>query len=360
MNEAGARPADDDRMAGEPSAGKDEPRLRVRAPTMADVARVAGVSAQTVSRVLSGHPNVSDLTRAQVQAAVDETGYRRTGLARALVTGRSMTIGVVTYDTDFYSRSAIMLGVQRASRDRGYAVSASGTMSLSAASVGQAIERLRRQSVDGMVIAIPIRDEPSLRVLTHGIPTAVIDGLGSAADEIVAIDQVQAGRIATEHLMQLGHATVWHVAGPASWNDAAGRTTGWAEALHAAGRQVPPVLYGDWSPESGYRNGLVLGRLPDVTAVFVGSDEMAFGVIRALEDLGRHVPQDVSIVAMDDIALAQYCSPPLTTVRQPFQEMGRLAVERVVALLDDPHALRESLVVAPALVVRQSTAAPSA
>lgn len=325
---------------------------------MADVARLAGVSAQTVSRVLSNHPNVSDLTRAQVHDAVERTGYRRTGLARALVTGRSWTIGVVTYETDYYSRSAIMLGIQRATRDHGYAVSAAGTTSLAAAAIAQAIERLRGQGVDGMVIALPIRDEPSLRTLTEDIPTAVIDGLGSSADEIVAIDQVHAGRLATDHLLSLGHTTVWHVAGPAAWNDAAGRTTGWAQALAEAGRPAPPILYGDWSAESGYRNGLVLGRLPDVTAVFVGSDEMAFGVIRALADLDRRVPEDVSVVAMDDIALARYCSPPLTTVRQPFQDMGRLAVEHVVSLIDDPDADRESLLVAPELIVRDSTAAP--
>lgn len=337
-----------------------EPRPRLRAPTMSDVARLAGVSAQTVSRVLSGHPNVSDLTRAQVTDAVERTGYRRTSLARALATGRSMTIGVVTYETDFYSRSAIMLGIQRATRGRGYSVSAAGTTSLATAAVGQAIERLRTQGVDGMVIALPIRDEPSLRELTEGVPTAVIDGLGSSADEIVAIDQVQAGRIATEHLLELGHTTVWHLGGPATWNDAAGRTTGWQQALEDAGRAVPPVLFGDWSAESGYRNGLVLGRLPDVTAVFVGSDEMAFGLIRALVDLGRRVPEDISVVAMDDIALAQYCSPPLTTVRQPFQDMGRMAVEHVLALIDDPEAVRESVVVAPDLVVRASTAPPTA
>ncbi len=349
-------------MADAPAVADEgaEPRTRLRAPTMSDVARLAGVSAQTVSRVLSGHPNVSDLTRAQVTDAVERTGYRRTSLARALATGRSMTIGVVTYETDFYSRSAIMLGIQRATRGRGYSVSAAGTTSLATAAVGQAIERLRTQGVDGMVIALPIRDEPSLRELTEGVPTAVIDGLGSSADEIVAIDQVQAGRIATEHLLALGHTTVWHLGGPATWNDAAGRTTGWQQALEDAGRAVPPVLYGDWSAESGYRNGLVLGRLPDVTAVFVGSDEMAFGLIRALVDLGRRVPEDISVVAMDDIALARYCSPPLTTVRQPFQDMGRLAVEHVLALIDDPGAVRESVVVAPELVVRSSTAPPPA
>ncbi|MBU5422989.1 LacI family DNA-binding transcriptional regulator [Cellulomonas hominis] len=345
-------------MSGENSG--TEQRTRLRAPTMADVARLAGVSAQTVSRVLSGHPNVSELTRSQVQDAVERTGYRRTGLARALATGRSQTIGVVTYETDFYSRSAIMLGIQRATRGRGYSVSAAGTTSLATAAVGQAIERLRAQGVDGMVIALPIRDEPSLQELTEGIPTAVIDGLGSSADEIVAIDQVEAGRIATQHLLDLGHTTVWHLGGPAAWNDASGRTTGWQRALEEAGRAVPPVLYGDWSAESGYRNGLVLGRLPDVTAVFAGSDEMAFGLIRALLDLGRRVPEDVSVVAMDDIALAQYCSPPLTTVRQPFQDMGRLAVEHVLALIDDPDAVRESVLVTPELVTRSSTAAPPA
>lgn len=323
---------------------------------MADVAQIAGVSPQTVSRVLRDHPNVTEVTRRQVEAAVAQVGYRRTGFARALVTGRSMTIGVLTHETDFYAPSSMMLGVQRATREHGYFVSAAGTTSVSPAAITEAIERLRDQGVDGLVIAVPIWDQVSLRKAASGVPTAVIDGAGSSADEIVTVDQHAAGRIATEHLLALGHQTVWHIAGPAAWQDASGRTNGWAEALREAGRVEPPILYGDWSPESGYRNGLVLGRMDEVTAVFVSSDEMAFGVIRALTEMGRRVPDDVSVIGMDDIALAKFSSPPLTTVRQPFEYMGHLAAEHVLALIADPTTEPETVVIDPELIVRGSTA----
>jgi len=325
---------------------------------MADVARIAGVSPQTVSRALRGHPHVTEVTRRQVEAAVAETGYRRAGFARALVTGRSMTIGVLTHESEYYARSAMMLGVQQATRERGYFVSAAGTTSVSSAAVTEAIERLRDQGVDGLVIALPIWDEVSLAKSTDGVPTAVIDGLGSAADEIVVVDQHRAGRLATEHLIGLGHTAIWHVAGPQAWTDASGRTTGWSAALTEAGLDVPPVLHGDWSPESGHRLGLVLARMPEVTAVFVSSDEMAFGVVRALVESGRRVPEDVSVVGMDDIALARFGSPPLTTVRQPFGELARIAVEHVIDLIDDPHHATEPIVLQADLVVRASTAPP--
>ncbi|MGG7452302.1 MULTISPECIES: LacI family DNA-binding transcriptional regulator [Plantibacter] len=339
--------------------GRSRREKRTRMPTMADVAAIAGVSPQTVSRVLRGLDNVTEVTRLQVEAAVEQTGYRRTGLARALVTGRSRTIGVLTHETDYYARSSMMLGIQRATHQHDYFVSAAGTTSLSAASITDAIDRLRNQGVDGLVIAVPIWDEVSLLRVTADLPTVVIDGLESFADEIVRVDQEAAGRMATEHLLDLGHETVWHLSGPTAWKDAGGRTTGWQAALRDRGIDEPPVLYGDWSPESGYRNGLLLGRMPDVTAIFVSSDEMAFGVLRALDELGRSVPGDVSVIGMDDIALARYASPPLTTIRQPFSEMGRVAVEHLLTLIEEPAAERETVVMLPELIVRESTAAPT-
>lgn len=329
---------------------------RLRAPSMADVASVAGVSPQTVSRVLRGHPNVSEVTRLQVEDAVEKTGYRRTGLARALVTGRSMTLGVLTHESDQYAATAIMLGVNRAARERGYFVSAAGTTSVSPAAITAGVEHLRDQGVDGLIVAVPIWDELALGRVTNGLPTAVIDGASSSEDDVIALDQERSGRLATEHLLALGHETVWHLAGPASWKDASGRTTGWEKALLEAGRTVPPVLHGDWSADSGYRNGLIVARMPDATAVFVSSDEMAFGLIRALVEQGRRVPEDVSVVGMDDIPLARFAHPPLTTIRQPFQDMGRIAVEHVLDAIDDPEMARTRVTIAPELVVRDSTA----
>ncbi|MBD0738948.1 LacI family DNA-binding transcriptional regulator [Streptomyces sp. CBMA29] len=328
-----------------------------RPPGMADVARVAGVSAQTVSRALAGHPNVQDKTRAKVLAAVDQLGYRRNNAARMLSSGRSRTIGVVTLQTSFYSRTALTLGIERAAQEAGYAVSTATTASLDTSAIESSMLRLADQHVEGVVLAVPlIHVSRQIEQLTSAVPTITVDGSRTSATEVVAVDQSAAARLATRHLLDLGHETVWHVAGPGEWLDAASRSQGWRAVLEAEGRTVPPELKGDWSPASGYRNGLILGRIPDVTAVFVASDEMAFGVIRALHELGRRVPEDISVVGVDDIALAEYCSPSLTTVAQPFAEMGALAVSHLMRYIADPDATLEPASVEPTLVVRASTA----
>ncbi|WP_281156188.1 LacI family DNA-binding transcriptional regulator [Streptomyces sp. HYC2] len=329
----------------------------VRPPGMTDVARLAGVSPQTVSRTLSGHPNVRERTRSKVLAAVDQLGYRKNNAARMLSSGRSRTIGVVTLQTTFYSRTAVLYGIESAAREAGYSVSTATTASLDTSAIEAALARLAEQGVEGIVLAVPlIHVSRRIEQLTGSVPTVTIDGSRTSATEVVAVDQTQAARLATRHLLDLGHETVWHVAGPREWLDAASRTRGWRDTLEAEGRGVPPELEGDWSPASGYRNGLVLGRIPDVTAVFVASDEMAFGVIRALHELGRRVPDDISVVGVDDIALAEYCSPSLTTVAQPFTQMGALAVSHLMRHLENPDAAREPASVEPALVVRASTA----
>ncbi|SHL47733.1 LacI family DNA-binding transcriptional regulator [Actinacidiphila paucisporea] len=329
-----------------------------RAPAMADVARVAGVSAQTVSRALGGHPNVQETTRAKVLAAVEQLGYRKNTAAGMLSSGRSRTLGVVTLQTGFFSRTALTVGVERAARAAGYAVSTAATASLDPAAVEDALLRLADQRVEGVVLAVPlIRVSRRIEQLTAAVPTVAVDGSRTPDTEVVAVDQSAAARLATTHLLELGHRTVWHVAGPGEWLDAASRAQGWRDVLEAAGADVPPALAGDWSPASGHRAGLILGRIPEVTAVFVASDEMAFGVIRALHDLGRRVPEDVSVVGVDDIALAAYCSPPLTTVAQPFAEMGALAVAHLLRQVARPAAPPAPVSVEPTLVVRSSTAA---
>lgn len=330
-----------------------------RAPGMIDVARLAGVSAQTVSRTLSGHPNVQESTRRRVLAAVDQLGYRRNNAARALSSGHSRTIGVVSLRTGFYSRAAVTAGIEAAATAAGYSVNIATTASLEAAAVGDAMSRLADQDVEGIVLAVPLlRDDRAIEELTARIPTVTIDGSRTPSAELVAIDQASVGRVATEHLLTLGHDTVWHLAGPQEWLDSAGRTAGWRAALEEAGRTVPPELHGDWSPESGYRNGLVIGRIPSVTAIFVASDEMAFGLIRALHELGRRVPADVSVASVDNIPLAEFCTPPLTTISQPFGEMAHRAVAHLLRHLTNPASAPAPESVEPQLIIRASTSAP--
>lgn len=342
---------------------------------MSDVARLAGVSAQTVSRTLSGHPHVQPDTRARVLAAVEQLGYRRNSAARALSSGRSRTLGVVTLQTGFASRIALTVGVETAAARAGYAVSSVTTPSLDADAIESALSRLADREVEGIVLAVPlVTTNAAIEELTRLVPTVATDGSRTPSTEVLTIDQSAIGALATRHLLELGHRTVWHVSGPEEWRDAAGREQGWRDELAAAGIQPPPVLPGDWSPESGYRNGLILARVPDATAVFVASDEMAFGVIRALHEQGRSVPGDVSIVGVDDIPLAAYCSPALTTIAQPFTEVGRLAVEHLLATIGTAHdasrrrsptddaapAAAPSLIIEPTLIVRDSTATPTA
>ncbi len=331
-----------------------------RGPAMRDVAVAAGVSAQTVSRVLSDHPNVQDSTRQKVLAAVESLGYRRNFTARALVTGRSRTIGLLTLATNNYSRSSVALGIERGARDAGYAVT-SVTSTLESKSLVDAVSRLVFQGVDGIILSAPLLEAgEEIRKLTDRIPTINTDGSAAWGEQQVGVDQGICAEIATRHLLDLGHKTVWHVAGPAEWSDAASRRTSWQRTLQKNGREVPPEMHGDWSPESGYRNGLILGRMPEVTAILAGSDEMAFGVLRALAELGRRVPEDVSVVSIDDIDLAAYANPPLTTIRQSFEDTGRRAVGRLVAMIANPQLAGHPELVAPTLVVRGSTAAPPA
>lgn len=238
---------------------------------MADVAKRAAVSPQTVSRVVRGQTNVSEVTRLKVELAIDELGYRRTGIARALVTGHTMTLGVLTQGSVAYSRAAYVDAMTSAARRHGYYVAAASVTSTAPEAVCQSIEHLRQQGVDGIVVAVPVYDVDALAQAARGLPAVVFGGSSSEAvpdgfsdgtgHHAVCIDQERIGVLATEHLLGLGHDTVWHVAGPSTWADASGRQAGWAATLAKHGRPEPPVLIGDWSAESGWRLGTLLARI---------------------------------------------------------------------------------------------------
>lgn len=333
-------------------------------PGMQDVAHLAGVSPQTVSRVLSDHPNVREETRRKVLAAVHTLDYRRNNAASALSSGHSRTLGLIQLRISSYSRLAFAYGVEEEAARKGYAVNSITAKSSAPGAVADAISRLIDQGVEGIIVAVQLADDHDrLERLKKTVPCVTIDGLVNPSRDVVALDQIKIGRIATQHLLDLGHETVWHIAGPTDWHDAGGRARGWRETLEAAGRDVPPILHGDWSSKSGYRNGLVLGRIPEATSVFVASDDMAFGVLRALYELGRKVPADFSVVGVDDIPLAEYSVPPLTTVSQPFRQLGQLAVDSILDTLDVKRTLVEvsgpATAIEPRLVVRASTGAPS-
>jgi DNA-binding LacI/PurR family transcriptional regulator len=334
---------------------------RPRRPASTDVANLAGVSQKTVSRVMNGERYVKEEVRLRVLQAAQELGYRRNNAARALNSGRTRRIGVVSLGSALYGPVSTLFELERAARSTGYSLSVVTTFEGDPSGVAGAIDSLLTEGVDAIVLAEPIDEGENVR-LDADLPVLSMGsfpGLTGSRVVISGADGPDAGRIATDHLLSLGHETVWHVAGPQRWWSARDRLTGWRESLSEAGVAEPPWIEGDWSPASGYAAGVRLARNPDVTAVFVANDDMAIGVMRALSEAGRRIPADVSVVGLDDIPSAAYQSPPLTTVRQDFEAMARQGLERLVrqieAAEDDAPGLPEEPI---CLVVRQSTAPP--
>ena len=329
---------------------------RPRAPVMSDVGRLAGVSHQTVSRVINGSPHVRPETRERVLAAMQELGYRPNPVARALVTGRSKTLGVVSFDTTLYGPASTLFGIERAAHEAGYFIIVASLEALNRSSVADAVERLRRQGVEGILVIAPHTE--ASEALLHAptdVPLIAAEAGPERAMPVVAVDQAAGAAGATRHLLELGHQTVWHVAGPADFIESRQRRDGWAATLEGAGAEVPEPLIGDWSPRAGYKLGQKLSGNLDVTAVFVANDQMALGLLRAMHEAGRDIPGELSVVGFDDIPEAAYFQPPLTTVRQDFIEMGRRSLTLLLRTIETgPRASGGSLV-PPELIVRAST-----
>jgi len=324
---------------------------------MADVAAAAGVSGQTVSRVVNGSPRVDPATRARVETAMTQLGYRLHRAARALRTGRTETIGLIVSTLASVGNSRMLQAIAGSAAERGYAltvVTAGGP-----AAVAGGFARLYDQGIDG---AIVLNEATALArdVLAAGadvpadLALVVVDSPSDERYLVVQTDHAAGARAATEHLLGLGHATVHHLAGPADSFASAAREDGWRAALAAAGAEVPLPLRGDWTAASGHR---AAAELPgEATALFAANDQMALGALRALADASRDVPAAVSVVGFDDVADAADYRPPLTTVRQDFDALGAAAVDALVTAIGGVPATGATLT--PAVVTRGSTAPP--
>jgi DNA-binding LacI/PurR family transcriptional regulator len=329
---------------------------------MHDVARLAGVSHQTVSRVINGHPNVREATRMRVLRAMQQLDYRPNALARGLATRRSRTIGVLGFDAELYGPSSTLLGIQRAAQEQEYAVT---VVTLSekdtTGSVGRVVGMLAEQSVEGVIVIAPSNAAAhAVRDLPRGLPVLALEASFGRDMRVVVVDQYAGARLATRHLLDLGHRSVWHIAGPSDWPEAVQRIEGWRAALDDAGAPAPPTLTGDWSARSGYEAGRRLAAVPGVTAVFVANDQMALGVLHALNEAGIAVPAQVSVVGFDDMPEAEYFVPALTTVRQDFNEVGRCGLRTMLEMIEmtDGSDVASETRVTPTLVARASSWRP--
>ncbi len=331
------------------------PRRR-RGAVMSDVGRLAGVSHQTVSRVINGSSHVRPETRERVLAAMRELDYRPNPVARALVTGRSNTLGVVTFDTTLYGPASTLCGIERAAHETGYFIIVASLKALDRSSLVDAIDRLQLHGVDGILVIAPYQEgADALADAPQRIPIVAVEAGPPDALPLVSVDQVAGAVSATRHLLDLGHETVWHVAGPRDFLEARQRLDGWRSTLESAGAEVPVPLEGDWSARAGYDLGRRLSRDRAITAVFVANDQMALGALRAMHEAGRAIPDEVSIVGFDDIPEAPYFTPPLTTIRQDFDDMGSRGVRLLLRAIERREPTSPGSTVQPDLIVRAST-----
>lgn len=340
-----------------------EPTPQPRRPGLHDVARLAGCSYQTVSRVVNNKGAVSETTRQRVMAAITELGYRRNGAAVALKTARAGAIGVVTDSSWRYGPRGALHGVATAAREAGKHVMLSVHDRHSFGSLQSALDTFRDAYVDGLVIIAPFAREAELALASiesagwaGGLPIVVLAADLAPLPHVVVVseDQYEGSLRAVEHLISLGHKNIAHVAGNQEWLEGQVRLKGWRDALQAHHLPVPEIITGDWSGKSGYRAGRHIADLrPRPTAVFVASDLMALGVMRALRERGLRIPQDISVIGFDDHEFASQFNPPLTTVRQDFVQIGR----QCLLGLRDPE--RDSLrTISPDLIIRESTGPP--
>lgn len=334
---------------------------------MVDVARAAGVAHITVSRVVNDEPTVRPATRDRVLRVIDELGYRRNDSARMLKSGRSTMLGVVLAGSELFELPRMLLGIEQAAKDAGHWVSLTSWQGGTHEQLEQCLGQLVGQGAAGVAV---IADRPvaldALDRTVARVPISVVmsGNVANPAIGSVELDQVEGARLATRHLLDLGHRDVVHLSGPLETYDARARVDGWRGELQCAGIAEPRVLHGDFTARSGHAlaatliDGLVDkpaddGALP--TAIFAGNDQMAIGVLSALAARGLSVPGDVSLVGFDDMAGADYLVPALTTVRQDFVTLGRLSIEVLLDLMGGGAARHHLL--PPSLIVRESTRA---
>lgn len=331
-----------------------------RGPSIQDVARLAGVSSQTVSRVSTNAQNVAPATRERVIDAMRKLGYTPNTAARALRNGKFRTIGVITQKIDRTGESLTLAAIVEALAERGYTMNLVQAQHPETGELRTASAMLTNQAIDGLIIVRSGNVERSALALPPTLPVVVTDSRLIGQYPSVVSDQVTGTQAAIDHLLGLGHSTVHHISGDLDSHPAASRMAAWRQRLLLNGIVPPDAFIGDWTAKSGYEAGLKIAKDPEITAVFCANDEMAFGLMRALHENSRRVPQDVSVIGFDDISLGEFAAPPLSTVRQDFDHIGRELVRMVMEQIetgDHKHVLQT--LVPTRLLVRGTSGPPA-
>jgi DNA-binding LacI/PurR family transcriptional regulator len=334
--------------------------------TIKDVAEAAGVSTQTVSRVINFRPDVSPETKERVQKIIEELGYSPNVIARSLARGRSNTIGVVGWGLGYYGPTSILKGIEQKTNQLGFSLLLSLIEDFDPLRINDLANNLLSRQVDGIIWAVPGNDrmvgQLSTRFMHVSVPIVYINKSKHANDVVVALENRYGARLATEHLFSQGYACVGIITGPSDWWEAQRREKGWREVMGELGVNDLESLKvgGDWSASSG-EVGLrdLLTRSPQVDSIFASNDQMALGALRAARDMGIRVPQDLGIVGFDDIPEASFFYPSLSTVRQNAEELGANAVDQMCNMIRARQKGEEYesdvVWVKPRLIVRNSS-----
>jgi LacI family transcriptional regulator len=339
------------------------PKTRI---TIRDVAQAAGVSYQTVSRVINDRPDVAPETRARVQRAIAELGYAPNIIARSLIQGRSNTLGVVGYGLELFGPTRVLTGIERAATELGFSLLLSILDRFEPARMDAIINDLLSRQVDGVVWAVPghasIVEWLVDRLGGLAVPTVFLNNRQDPGQQVVCMDNRLGAKLATDHLLEQGYRRIGIIKGPRGWWEAREREAGWRTTVQAAGIDSPGEfeVEGDWSAASGDAGfQSLVARSLDLDAVFACNDQMALGALRAARQLDLQVPRDLAVVGFDDIPEAAYFSPTLTTVRQDPREVGALAVQRMNQMIqarqEDKRIEPAVSWVRPRLVVRASS-----
>lgn len=326
--------------------------------SMQDVAREAGVSSQTVSRVANGSPAVREETRRKVEAAMERVGYRPNFAARALKHGRFKDIGVVLFNLNSFGNARVLSAIAAAADANGYSVTVQIMPTGPGRTLTAAVERMKQQPVDGVIVVLE-EALPDLDGFTppRDLPVVLVTQSADFHCPTVDTDQHGCSAAIVKYLLSKGHRTVHHISGPATSLAAQARAKGWRQTLEQAGATVPPLHEGDWEADSGYRIGLELAKDPTCTAVYASNDQMAYGAMLALVASGRRVPEDVSVVGVDDSLAGTVPQLGLTTMRIRFDAIGREAF-RLIRSQCEGTPVPPHTAVSSEFVERSSAGAP--
>ena len=335
--------------------------------TILKVAETAGVSKQTVSRVINNHPDVADITRKHVQQVIDELGYHPSAVARSLTKQRTHTIAVVTAGLNLVGPSSVLNGITLRAEELGYALLIKNLTGFRINDYQGLVRFLNEMRVEGVAWACPDIEHYRQQMIEKlsRLPTPVVFQGSAPLDKalFVIVDNYDGGCRATQHLIHQGFQNIAHISGPLTFADAEERKSGWIDTLEKTGVKPRPShsAEGDWSAASGASAATtLLDKYPEMDAIFVANDQMAIGAMQIIQARGLRIPADIAIIGYDNIAESAFSSPPLSTIAQDFELMGAKTIELLVDVINiqrngkDQSALLPVRLL-PELVIRKSS-----